>query len=228
MTRRAGISIVRISSAICQEGARGTIRGESEHHVAGRVGFPVGVVCFLFVFSVLLLKPLCADIYRYVDKNGVVHFTNVPVDPGYQLFLRESRPRPSPSRYDNIIREFSEKYEVDYHLVRAVIKVESDFDPSVVSEKGARGLMQLMPETAQDMNVKNVFNPRENIEGGVKYLRKLLDMFEDDLPLTLAAYNAGENVVKQYNFQIPPYKETQDYVVKVLRHFENYKNGGPY
>jgi len=117
----------------------------------------------------------------------------------------------------------SRKYSVDSDLVRAVIKAESDFDPMVVSRKGARGLMQLMPETAKDMQVRNVFAPRENIEGGVKYLRRLLNMFEDDLPLSLAAYNAGENVVKQYKNQIPPYKETQEYVKRVLQYLKDYK-----
>ena len=117
----------------------------------------------------------------------------------------------------------SRKYGVDSDLVRAVIKAESDFDPMVVSRKGAQGLMQLMPETAKDMQVRNVFAPRENIEGGVKYLRRLLNMFKDDLPLSLAAYNAGENVVKQYKNQIPPYKETQEYVKRVLQYLKDYK-----
>lgn len=184
----------------------------------------------LSVFFLILFipEPTRADIYRYVDENGVAHFTNIPADSRYTLYLRGRKPAktsPVPAHYDPIIRQLSNQYDVDYHLVRAVIKVESDFNPSVVSKKGAQGLMQLMPETAQDMNVKDVFDPQDNIRGGVKYLRRLLDMFGEDLPLTLAAYNAGENVVKKYNLQIPPYQETQEYVKKVLRYFDEYKNG---
>jgi soluble lytic murein transglycosylase len=180
------------------------------------------------ILSICLLhfSPAAADIYRYVDEKGTVHFSNVPTDSRYRLYVRggSSRSRYDSRRYDPIIREMSKKYGVDSDLVRAVIKAESDFDPMVVSRKGARGLMQLMPETAKDMRVRNVFAPRENIEGGVKYLRRLLDMFENDLPLTLAAYNAGENVVKQYRNQIPPYKETREYVKKVLRYLQDYKS----
>ncbi|RLA92384.1 MAG: lytic transglycosylase [Deltaproteobacteria bacterium] len=167
-----------------------------------------------------------ADIYRYVDENGTIHFTNVPTDSRYKLYIYSGHPHTkySDSQYDHIIREVSAKYGVDTDLVRAVIKAESDFNPFVISRKGARGLMQLMPETARDMKVKNVFNPRENIEGGVKYLRRLLNMFNNNLPLTLAAYNAGENAVKEYNYKIPPYKETRDYIRKVLYYLREYKN----
>jgi len=179
------------------------------------------------ILSLCLLhfSPAAADIYRYVDEKGTVHFSNVPTDSRYRLYVRggPSRTRYDSRRYDHIIHEMSRKYSVDSDLVRAVIKAESDFDPMVVSRKGARGLMQLMPETAKDMQVRNVFAPRENIEGGVKYLRRLLNMFEDDLPLSLAAYNAGENVVKQYKNQIPPYKETQEYVKRVLQYLKDYK-----
>jgi len=184
------------------------------------------LVC-ITTLSICLLhfSPAAADIYRYVDEKGTVHFSNVPTDSRYRLYVRgeSSRTRYDSRRYDPIIREMSRKYGVDSDLVRAVIKAESDFDPMVVSRKGARGLMQLMPETAKDMQVRNVFIPRENIEGGVKYLRRLLNMFENDLPLSLAAYNAGENVVKQYQNQIPPYKETREYVKKVLRYLQDYK-----
>lgn len=180
-------------------------------------------------FALFFPHAVFAEIYRFVDEKGVIHFTNVPVDPRYELFLPDSKHSKStkcPTTYDPIIKEMCGRYGVDFHLVRAVIKVESDFDPSVISTKGAKGLMQLMPETADDMKVKNVFSPRENIEGGVKYLRRLLDTFDHDLKLSLAAYNAGENVVRKYNLQIPPYPETQNYVKKVIHYFEQFKNGG--
>jgi len=189
--------------------------------------FQLKHLVWITTLSICLLhcSPAAADIYRYVDEKGTVHFSNVPTDSRYRLYVRggSSRTRYDSRRYDPIIREMSRKYGVDSDLVRAVIKAESDFDPMVVSRKGARGLMQLMPETAKDMQVRNVFIPRENIEGGVKYLRRLLNMFENDLPLSLAAYNAGENVVKQYQNQIPPYKETREYVKKVLRYLQDYK-----
>jgi soluble lytic murein transglycosylase len=166
-----------------------------------------------------------ADIYRYVDENGVIHFTNVPADKRYRMYISSGS---SFSRHDRIlhepiIREMSARYRVDSDLVRAVIKAESDFNPNAVSDKGAKGLMQLMPETAQDMQVRNIFSPRENVEGGVKYLRRLLTMFNNNLPLTLAAYNAGENAVKESNYSVPPYPETIDYVQRVLRFLRNYK-----
>ena len=164
-----------------------------------------------------------ADIYRYVDEKGTVHFSNVPSDSRFKLYLSTSRYY---TKYNDIIKEMSAKYKVDSDLVRAVIKAESNYNPLVVSQKGAQGLMQLMPETALDMKVKNVFNPKENIEGGVKYLRRLLTTFDNDLPLTLAAYNAGENIVKENNYKIPPYKETQDYVKKVLLYLQEYKKKG--
>lgn len=193
-----------------------------------RQGSSFLVLLITFVFS-LAPSWAQADIYRYVDAKGTVHFSNVPTDNRYKVYIRSgytSRPR---ARYDErkyhpIIKEKAKRYAVDFDLVRAVIKAESDFCPTAVSCKGAQGLMQLMPETAQDMAVRNVFSPEENIEGGVKYLRRLLDMFNNNLPLSLAAYNAGENAVKGYNNRIPPYPETQDYVRKVLLYLRDYKN----
>jgi len=163
-----------------------------------------------------------ADIYRYVDEKGIIHFSDVPTDSRFKLYISTRRYY---TKYNYIIKEMSAKYRVDSDLVRAVIKAESDYNPFSVSHKGAKGLMKLMSETAMDMNVKNVFDPRENIEGGVKYLQRLLTMFDNDLPLTLAAYNAGENIVKKNNYQIPPYKETKNYIKKVLFYLHDYKKG---
>ena len=187
----------------------------------------------LSFFCILLLADLSsAGIYRYEDENGVVHFTNCPRDPKFKLYLRESKddvggdPSSFSSKdsgnYDSLISEFSKKYQVDFALIKAIIRTESGFNPRAVSRKGAKGLMQLMPTTAQRMNVSNLFNPRENIEGGVRYFKYLLSLFNDDLRLSLAAYNAGENLVSELR-TIPPYRETVDYVRKVLNYYQSYQ-----
>lgn len=119
------------------------------------------------------------------------------------------------SKYEQEIETISRQFRIEPELVRSIIRVESAFNPSAISVKGAQGLMQLMPGTAQDLRVTNPFDPRENIRGGVTYLRYLLDLFEGDLVLALAAYNAGENAVLRYQ-GVPPYPETMAYVEKVL------------
>jgi soluble lytic murein transglycosylase-like protein len=180
-----------------------------------------------------LTSPSSAGIYRYEDENGVLHFTNCPRDAKFKLYIRESKEdvgsrNPSFSyirdsnQYDSLISEFSKKYQVDFALIKAVIRAESGFNPHAVSRKGAKGLMQLMPATASRVNVSDIFNPRENIEGGVRYLKYLLSLFNDDLRLSLAAYNAGENIVAEVR-SIPPYRETVDYVKKVLSYYQSYK-----
>jgi soluble lytic murein transglycosylase-like protein len=180
-----------------------------------------------------LTSPSSAGIFRYEDENGVLHFTNCPRDAKFKLYIRESKEdvgsrNPSFSyirdsnQYDSLISEFSKKYQVDFALIKAVIRAESGFNPHAVSRKGAKGLMQLMPATASRVNVSDIFNPRENIEGGVRYLKYLLSLFNDDLRLSLAAYNAGENIVAEVR-SIPPYRETVDYVKKVLSYYQSYK-----
>src|SRR4030042_3326619 len=191
--------------------------------------YMVTIVIFFCLF--LLATPSSAGIYRYVDERGVIHFTNCPRDAKFKLYIRESKEdvgsegsssvRDS-NQYDPLISEFSKKYQVDFALIKAMIRAESGFNPTAVSRKGAKGLMQLMPETASRLNVSNSFNPRENIEGGVKYFKYLLSLFNDDLRLSLAAYNAGENVVAEVR-SIPPYRETADYVKKVLSYYHSYK-----
>jgi soluble lytic murein transglycosylase-like protein len=187
---------------------------------------------------VLSASPSLADIYSYVDRDGTVHFTNVPSgDSRYRLYMRSrdgSRRRAgmavAPSdgsperfkRYNEAIREAATLYQIPEELVRAVIKVESDYDPRAISRVGAQGLMQLMPETAQRMQVRDAMDPRENILGGVRYLRVLANMFNGNLQLTLAGYNAGENAVLKHG-GIPPFDETEDYVVKVLAYYRRYR-----
>jgi soluble lytic murein transglycosylase-like protein len=124
------------------------------------------------------------------------------------------------TKFDSLINIYSKKYGVDPNLVKAVIKVESDFNPYCVSHKGACGLMQLMPSTAATLGVKNIFSPEENIEGGVAYLRQLLDKW-GKLDLALAAYNAGSAAVEKANNSIPNYEETKNYVKKVLHYYYN-------
>ena len=192
----------------------------------------------LLVLSVGMIHmhafPAWADIYIYRDKAGIVHFTNTPTRPRYQVHpLFKSRQRKRPRRrveayvqesgaYDRLIRNAGLRHNVEFALVKAVIKAESAFNPTALSSAGARGLMQLMPATAARHGVSDLDSPRENIEGGVRHLRYLLSHFRGNIPLALAAYNAGEGAVAQYN-GIPPYKETQAYVQRVLRYRTAYK-----
>jgi soluble lytic murein transglycosylase-like protein len=168
-----------------------------------------------------------ADIYKYVDEEGVIHFTNVPTDGKYKLILKEKRVQfnlgPNFQKYDPVILKTAEKHSVDYALVKAVIRAESNFNPTAISRVGARGLMQLMPGTAYALRVNDSFHPEDNIEGGVRYLRYLLNLFRGDLPLALAAYNAGEKAVFRYR-GIPPYQETRTYVRRVLHYFQEFSN----
>ena len=177
--------------------------------------------------ALLFSSQALADIYKYVDENGVIHFTNVPTDGKFKIFYREkpvhfqSELGPLLEKYDHLIFKASEKYNVNYNLIKAVIKAESNFNPQAVSRAGARGLMQLMPKTAYAYQVKDSFEPESNIEGGVRYLRYLLNLFQGDLYLALAGYNAGENAVINYK-GVPPYPETRTYVQRVLRFYQEY------
>jgi soluble lytic murein transglycosylase-like protein len=167
--------------------------------------------------------------FRLVDDNGVVHFTIAPTDPRYQRLSRETERsvgwlRGLPShRYRTEIQEASLRHGVDSALVEALIRVESAFDPWAVSRKGAMGLMQLMPATAAMLGVRDAFNPKQNIEGGVRHLRGLLDSFAGNISLALAAYNAGVEPVRWFR-GIPPYPETQAYVRRIL---QLYGGGSP-
>lgn len=164
-----------------------------------------------------------ADTFRLVESDGVVHLTNAPTDPRYRglpgssgtatgwLRLSDS----ARGQYATEIREISSRHGVDPTLVEAVIRAESAFNPTAVSRTGARGLMQLMPKTAVALGVRDSFNPRENIEGGVRHLRYLLDRYPGNVALAVAAYNAGERAVDAHR-GIPPYAETQQYVQRVL------------
>jgi soluble lytic murein transglycosylase-like protein len=171
------------------------------------------------------------DIYKYVDPEGVIHLTNVPTQSNlpYVLIMKEKRViirlKGDNVRYDDLIAKAAERYRIDSALIKAIIKAESNFDHRAISPVGAKGLMQLMPATAATLQVKDSFHPENNIDGGVRYLRYLMNLFNGNLPLVLAAYNAGENAVMRYNNRIPPYQETQTYVRRVLHHLNGYNSG---
>lgn len=156
-----------------------------------------------------------ARIYRRVDSSGVIHYSNIPPQPFLSSGPRRSEIRAS---LQGLIRAAAGRHGVDSRLVEAIIAVESDFNPWAVSPKGAMGLMQLMPETARRYSVRNPFDPVENIAGGIQYLTDLLHRFGGDLRSILAAYNAGESAVAHHH-GVPPYRETREYVKKVLRRY---------
>ncbi|HET8575958.1 MAG TPA: lytic transglycosylase domain-containing protein [Methylomirabilota bacterium] len=163
------------------------------------------------------------DTFRLTDRDGVTYITNAPTDPRYRPLSGASGtargwlriPESIRTQYAEEIREISGRHGVNAWLVESVIRAESAFNPWAVSRKGARGLMQLMPQTASALGVRNSFDPRQNIDGGVRHLRYLLDRYPGNVALALAAYNAGENAVDYYR-GIPPYPETQLYVQKIL------------
>ena len=173
-----------------------------------------------------------AEIYMYRDQHGLLHFSNAPADPSYQRWapsgagfrvssrvLAEDRARRK--AFDPLIADAAQRNRVDPALVKAVIRAESDFVPFARSPKGALGLMQLMPATARLHNVWSVFEPKDNIEGGVRHLRLLLDQYNGNVRLALAAYNAGDGAVERHG-GIPPYPETIEYLERVLRFREQY------
>lgn len=185
-----------------------------------------------FNFLILLVTGAAADIYRYVDADGIVHFTNDPPTKKFKLYRRETvaiKPKSAgqaiPSSLGNIIRHYSEKYSLEEGLVHAVIKAESNYNATAVSKKGALGMMQLMPGTARLLKVDNPLDPAENIGGGSRYLRQMLDEFNGNLDYAIAAYNAGPNAVKRHG-GIPPYEETRTYVKRVKQYLSTYRQGG--
>lgn len=186
-----------------------------------------------------------ADVYELKTEKGVLHFTNIPIhgdkrykrvfrvpkagSPGKPLVLNGAESKrvvvQKTDAYREDIVRVAETYGVDEALIRAVIQAESGFRPTALSPKGAMGLMQLMPTTARRYGVVNPYDPVQNIDGGTRYLRDLLHMFDNDLELVVAAYNAGENAVIRHGRKIPPYSETQVYVPKVVAIYEKLRTG---
>ena len=190
----------------------------------------------VFTLTVLMTGSALAAVYTFTDASGITHFTNVPSDPRYagmaRTPLRVSAYKPvktssgyatASDRFTPLVQKVAREHSLDQALLQAMIAAESGFDPHAVSRKGAVGLMQLMPETARRYGVRNLYDPAENIQGGAKYLRDLMRKFNNDLSLTLAAYNAGEDAIIQYGNRIPPYRETLQYVPRVLTLYRQYQ-----
>lgn len=184
---------------------------------------------FLYASLILLLfipgRAASMEIFQYVDSSGTVHFTNVPTDPRYRRLKPNSKSILKEKESRRKLHLFIEKEAlvqgVEPALVKAVIRAESDFDAEAVSSAGAQGLMQLMPATAADLQMGDPFDPEENVKGGVRYLRILLDLFENDLVLALAAYHAGPGNVQKYG-TVPPIEATHTYIARVLRFYRDY------
>jgi soluble lytic murein transglycosylase-like protein len=183
----------------------------------------------------LLLVPAVArggEVYSYVDADGVVHFSNAPSDGRYRKVTRTSDvagvyrapPRPR-AGYDPHLRTAAEKYRIPVELLRAVMAVESNYNARALSEKGAVGLMQLMPRTALDMYVGDIWDPAQNIDGGARYLRHLANQYQGDVVKTLAAYNAGPDAVRRAGGTVPNIPETREYVRRVLALYQDYRAG---
>ncbi len=187
----------------------------------------------LILISVFTSFQAKADVYKYVDKNGHVYLTDRPDHKGYKLLVRTWKGwkekktthvnlAKRQEKYGDIIKTAAARNKLPNALVHAVITAESAYNPKAISKAGAVGMMQLMPATAERYGVKDSKDAEANIAGGTKYLRDLLEMFDNDTRLALAAYNAGEGAVMKYGNKIPPYKETQHYVAKVLSYYKKY------
>ncbi|MBB1631369.1 lytic transglycosylase domain-containing protein [Cupriavidus sp. UME77] len=193
-----------------------------------------GFLIASFALSLACPRVAQAQIFGAVGADGSIMLTDRPGNPALHLVVTSSEPAARGARKDNaaaasatmdsaqyseIIAEASRDARVPPELITAVIVVESGYNPNAVSKKGARGLMQLMPETARRFSAGDILNPRDNVLAGAKYLRFLLDLFRDDVELALAAYNAGENAVIRAGYHIPAYAETQSYVPMVMAHY---------
>jgi soluble lytic murein transglycosylase len=193
----------------------------------GKIKYMGITICYTLILLFSAALTAYGDIYRYIDENGVMHFTNTPTTSNqkFKLFLREKPKtslRYSTKKYDDIIANASQQYGVAFPLLKAIIKAESGFDPRAVSKKGAKGLMQIMPQNFKLLGIKDPFDPSQNIHAGARYFKQMYDRF-GKLALSLAAYNAGPKAVERYK-TVPPYEETEEYVKRVLKFYYNYKN----
>jgi soluble lytic murein transglycosylase-like protein len=200
-------------------------------------GWRTGIGLCLLVGALAVSPSANADIYKYVDKHGRVFLTDRPQHEGYVRLVKTWKGWSEPSynarnfrqnqqKFSPLITEAARQYLLPDSLVHAVITAESAYDPEALSHAGALGLMQLMPATAERFGVNNRRDPRQNVFGGTRYLKELLELFDNNLELALAGYNAGENAVIRYGNKIPPFPETQNYVRKVLEYYRKYREEG--
>lgn len=200
-----------------------------------RVGQVAGFLLFAYLFG---MPPLSAEVYKFTDKDGIVHYTNIrpggqqkvqtfsfpcyASDPSCNQLDWEKIPL-NRGAFDDAIQVAAEEYAVDDALIRAIIHAESAYQPEALSPKGAQGLMQLMPATQAELQIVDVFDPVSNIDGGTLYLSRLLDQFDQSVELAAAAYNAGPGAVREYG-GIPPYKETREYVRRIKILYRRYRS----
>jgi len=175
------------------------------------------------LIAIFFLSNAEADIFRFRDKEGVWHFSNTQSDARYRLYIRTRGigGKQYIKEYEDVIRKAAEQFSIEVNLIKAIIKAESSFDPDAISESGAQGLMQLMPDTANDMKVNDPFDPEENIFGGTRYLSLLLQRFNQDKRLAIAAYNVGPTTVTRHN-AVPPIPQTRRFVEKVMRFYREF------
>lgn len=223
----AGLFVLRADLYPYDHGRLKDIRMKSRFGIFVRIA---GVVALLAVARTGVSQAL----YSYVDERGIRTFTNIPPTGSVrELKVTGVEPTPAPApasvsaksaaalkkvAFDPIIEKYAPQFQLDPQLVRSMITQESGFKANAVSPKGARGLMQLMPATAARLGVRNSFDPEENIRGGMQHMRNLLNMFDNDLELSLAAYNAGENLVQKIR-RVPSYRETRDYVASITTRY---------
>jgi soluble lytic murein transglycosylase-like protein len=189
------------------------------------VFFRIHTLASIGILIALSAGAASADIYRFKDENGVWHFTNINNDRRYELYIRyHGNPTLYIDENHAAIDEASEKYGVESSLIKAVIRAESAFNAKATSSKGAKGLMQLMPYTADYLSVENAYEPKANILGGTKYLSMMLERFNNNIQFALAAYNAGPENVDKYD-GVPPFEETKNFVKKVMTYYNQYKSG---
>ncbi len=180
-------------------------------------------VSAIFIFFLSEVCGFAIEVFRFIDEAGTVHLTDAPSDSRYQRLAKygTTEKRLRRSEFDALIEKEANKYGMDQALIKAIVRVESNFNDRAISPAGAIGLMQLMPQTASTLGVTDPFSPEENVQGGIRYLRSLLNILNDDLKLALAAYNAGLQRVLRHG-AIPPIRETERYVEKVLYFYRLY------